>query len=450
MKYLKLISRTLVGLVFIFSGFVKAVDPLGSAYKFTDYFTAFKLGFLEFLALPLALVLSAFELMLGVALILAYRRKVVYAVLFWFLSFFTVLTFILAIFNPVSDCGCFGDALVLTNWQTFLKNIILMIFVLPLFYFRKADGRGGHQAREWIILSCIYLGVILFSVWNFRHLPLLDFRAYDVGTVIREDMEVPEDAAVDEYETILVYRNLAEGKEYEFSIADYPRDTLQWAFVSSDSKLVKKGYEAPIHDFAIMDENGYDLVDGILSDPGYTLLMISHDLEKANAEALGRAGQWSELELLADDFSFYAVSASGSEVVESISSRYGISYTIFAGDEIMLKTMVRSNPGFILIANGSILGKWGFRDFPALADLDPSLPGKLENAAGPVSEEEQLLMEAGAYDGFSFGIMEFSSLVPDLVYKRAAGAREKGVIIAFILGIAGLVLLAGLISPIEF
>jgi hypothetical protein len=177
--------------------------------------------------------------------------------------------------------------------------------------------------------------------------------------------------------------------------------------------------------------------------------MISYDLEKANAEALGMAGQWSDLESLADDFSFIAVSASTTEVVESISTRNGLVYPFFAGDEIMLKTMVRSNPGFILIGNGSILGKWGFRDFPTLADLDPSLPEKLENAAGPISEEEQLLMEAGAYDGFSFGILEFSSLVPDLVYKKAAGAREKGVIISFILGIAGLVLLAGLISPIE-
>ncbi len=124
---------------FIFSGFVKAVDPLGSAYKFADYFTAFKLGFLEFAALPLAIALAAFELILGIALILAYRRKIVYTFFSGSCSFFTVLTFILAIFNPVSDCGCFGDALILTNWQTFLKNVVLMIFVL--FLFLREKGR---------------------------------------------------------------------------------------------------------------------------------------------------------------------------------------------------------------------------------------------------------------------------------------------------------------------
>ncbi len=449
MKYLKLLSRTLLGLVFIFSGFVKAVDPLGSAYKFADYFTAFKLGFLEFLALPLGIVLAAFELILGVVLILGYRRKIMYTILLWFMLFFTVLTFILAIFNPVTDCGCFGDALILTNWQTFLKNVLLMVFVLILFSGRKKEKGSGHPAREWLILSLVYAGLIMFSLWNYRHLPMLDFRPYDVGTVIKEDMEMPDDAPGDEYETILVYKNLDDGKEQDFSLADYPKDTIQWKFVSSDSKLIKKGYDPPIHDFAIMDEYGNNLVEGILADPDYTLLMISYDLEKANAQALEQAGQWSDLELLADDFTFMAVSASTTEAVQAISSSLGLSYPFLAGDEIMLKTMVRSNPGFILISDGILLDKWGFRDFPSLSELDPTLLEKLENAAAPISEEEQLLMEAGVYEGFSFGILEFSSYVPELVYKKGASAIEKGVIISFILGIGVLIALAGLVSPIE-
>lgn len=449
MKYVKLASRILLGLVFIFSGFVKAVDPLGSAYKFADYFTAFKLGFLEFSALPLAIVLAAFELLLGIALLLGYRRKIVYTVLLWFMLFFTALTFILAIFNPVSDCGCFGDALILTNWQTFLKNVLLMIFVLLLFSGRKKEREKGSLAREWIILCGIYIGLILFSLWNFRHLPLVDFRPYAVGTEIRQAMEIPDDAPMDEYETLLVYRNLDDGKEQEFSLSDYPRDTLLWVFVSSSSKLISKGYEAPIHDFAIMDEYGSDVVDDILSDPGYSLLLISYDLEKADERALALAGQWAKMELLADDFTFLAVSASTSEAVESITSELGLEYPFYAGDEIMLKTMVRSNPGFILISNGNILGKWGFRDFPTLSELDPSLPEKLENAASPMSDEEELLMEAGVFEGFSFGVLEFDSYVPDLIYKKGAKALEKGVLISFILGIVGLLALSALIVPIE-
>ena len=139
MKYIRLISRIILGVVFIFSGFVKVVDPLGSAYKFADYFNAFRLGFLEFAALPLGIFLAAFELLLGIVLILGYRRRIVFLVSMWFMSFFTLLTFILAIFNPVSDCGCFGDALILTNWQTFFKNVVLMVFVLILYFHRKKE-----------------------------------------------------------------------------------------------------------------------------------------------------------------------------------------------------------------------------------------------------------------------------------------------------------------------
>lgn len=449
MKYFKLFSRILLGIVFIFSGFVKAVDPLGSAYKFADYFTAFKLGFLEFFSLPMAMVLASFELVLGVALILGYRRKVVYRVLFWFMLFFTLLTFILAIFNPVSDCGCFGDAIILTNWQTFLKNVVLMFPVALLFFGRKTEYVSGRSAIEWIVISGIYAGIILFSVWNYRHQPLVDFRPYDVGTVIKEKMIIPDDAPVDEYETILVYRNRDHGKELQFGLADYPRDTTSWDFVSSDSRLIRKGYEPPIHDFAIMDESGADQVDRILDDPGLTLIMISHDLENADARALKMAGQWSELELLAGDFSFLAVSASATEVVNSVSSLLGLDYPFFSGDEIMLKTMVRSNPGFMLISDGTIIGKWGFRDFPSLSELDPDLPQKIDKATAPISEDEQMLMDAGAFEGFSFDVLEFSSYVPDLVYKKGASAIEKGVVISFVLCIVALVAIAALISPIE-
>ena len=196
MKYIRLLSRIIVGVVFIFSGFVKALDPLGSAYKFSDYFTAFKLGFLDFLSLPLGIFLSAFELLLGITLILGYRRKVTFTVLMWFVSFFTLLTLILALFNPVTDCGCFGDALILTNWETFFKNVVLMVFVLILYFGRNTGTYHGNALREWVIVMCLYVMASLFSFWNYRHLPLIDFRPYDVGTVIKDEMEIPEGVPV--------------------------------------------------------------------------------------------------------------------------------------------------------------------------------------------------------------------------------------------------------------
>jgi len=234
MKYIRLLSRFIVGVVFIFSGFVKALDPLGSAYKFADYFTAFKLGFLEFLALPMGIFLSAFELILGLTLILGYRRKTTFIVLMWFMSFFTLLTFILALFNPVSDCGCFGDALILTNWQTFFKNMVLMVFVLILYFGRNSEYDAGTAIREWMVVGLMFAGASLFSFWNYRHLPLIDFRPYDVGTVIREEMEIPKGMPVDEYTTTLIYRDKATGKTSSFTMEDYPRDTLLWEFVDSE------------------------------------------------------------------------------------------------------------------------------------------------------------------------------------------------------------------------
>lgn len=435
LKAFRLVSRFILGLVFIFSGFVKAVDPLGSAYKFGDYFTAFHLDFLQFLALPLSILLSSFELVLGITLILNWRKRIAGWLLLVFMAFFTILTLILALFNPVSDCGCFGDALILTNWQTFLKNLVLMVFVLILLYPDALRKRDERSAREWGLLILVYAAVIWFSWWNYRHIPLMDFRPYDVGSIISEEMEIPEDAPVDRYETVLVYREKDSGKEEEFSIENYPRDTSKWSFVSSESHLLEKGYEPPIHDFAIMNARGDDLVDEILSDRGYTLLMLSYDLEKADGESLVRAGAWHDLESLADDFRFFAVSASTSETVEALRVSLDLDYPIQAGDEIMLKTMVRSNPGYMLIHNGCIVGKWGFRDFPSLDQLSGEAMEILENTVFPAGEEALMLMEAGVYENLNFGILEFADMVPSLLFREAAGRAERRVILTFVLSV---------------
>ena len=449
MKYIRVISRIVLGIVFIFSGFVKVIDPLGSAYKFSDYFTAFGLGFLDGVALPLGIFLSAFELVLGITLILGYRRRVVYWVLMWFMLLFTLLTLILALFNPVSDCGCFGDALILTNWQTFLKNVILMPFVLTLYFNRKLEIVTDNLFKEWMVVICLFTGISWFSVWNYNHLPLLDFRPYDVGTVIEDEMGTPEGAPVDVYESTLIYRNRESGKSASFSIEDYPRDTMVWEFESSESKLVKKGYEPPIHDFAIMDVYGMDMVDEILNDKGYSLLMFSYDLSKAEESGLLNARDWSQLEILAEDFTFYAVTASPTDELESISSSLGLGYEFKAADEIMLKTVVRSNPGFLLLKNGAIIGKWGNRDFPFIEELDPEWTELIGNASAPMDEEAQLLMEAGIYEEFSFDVLDFDRFIPELVFERETKKRERHVVVVFVMGVVVFLLLSRYISPIK-
>jgi hypothetical protein len=450
MRYLSLVSRMVLGSVFIFSGFVKAVDPLGSAYKFSDYFTAFGVGFMEFLALPLGVILSAFELVLGVTLILGYRRNLVYRIVWWFLLFFTLLTLILALFNPVSDCGCFGDALILTNWQTFLKNLILMLFVIPLFLMRDRDeGAEARPWSEWAVIIILFISASGFSLWNHAHIPVIDFRPYDVGTLIRDEMGIPEGEAVDEYETELVYRNRSTGDTETFTIENYPRDTLEWEFVTSESRLVSKGYEPPIHDFAIMDQDGTDIVEHILSDKGYSLLMVSHDLTRVDGPSLLKAMDWSKLEILADDFSFYAVTASSTPEVENISNDLGLDYPFYSADEIMLKTVVRSNPGFLLISNGVIAGKWGFRDFPAVEELQPGWSELIGNATAPMDEEAQLLMEAGVYEEFSYGVVDFGQMISRLLFERQSAVREHAAVAIFVIMVLLLVALGHSISPVR-
>ncbi len=204
------------------------------------------------------------------------------------MSFFTLLTLILALFNPVSDCGCFGDALILTNWQTFFKNVVLMVFVLILYFSRKKESLTSTSAcREWMVVGSLFVLASFFSFWNYRHLPLLDFRPYDVGTVIREEMEIPEGMPVWMNMRQLIYRNLESWeKSLPLPWRIIQRIPLEWEFVTSESKLVKRGYEPPIHDFALMDDYGNDMVDEILSDREYSLLMLSYDLDKGRQRGI--------------------------------------------------------------------------------------------------------------------------------------------------------------------
>jgi hypothetical protein len=198
-----------------------------------------------------------------------------------------------------------------------------------------------------------------------------------------------------------------------------------------------------------MDEDGTDLVDELLADKGYSLLMISYDLKKANEQALQDVRGWSQLDILADDFSFYGVTATTSAEAEAITESLNLGYDFYAGDEIMLKTIVRSNPGFMLLRNGIIIAKWAYRDFPSIEKLDPEWSELIGNASVPMDEEAELLMEAGVYDEFSFDVVDFDRFLPELLYKKTVQKKEKGVLIAFILGVLFLLYISSYVSPIR-
>ena len=355
------ISRIALSIVFIFSGFVKAIDPLGSAYKFHDYFDAFHIEFLEPIALPLAIILSSLEFIIGFALFMGVRMKIASRLVTLFMVIFTLLTLYIAIKNPVTDCGCFGDALILTNWQTFKKNLVLMLFVALVYIYRDRFTQLYATITEWIIVIAGIVFIVILSIHCTRHLPIMDFRPYNIGTYIPEKMIVPEDAPADIYKTYLYYEK--DNVVKEFTEENYPWDDTTWKFVDSKSILVKKGYEPPIHDFNITSPGGEDITDLVLQDQDYSFLLISYEIEKANREVFLLFKMLKD-SLQQENFSFYCLTSSPSEEMESIRKEYNVNYNCYATDEITLKTIIRSNPGLVLLKEGMIIGKWHYNDWP--------------------------------------------------------------------------------------
>jgi len=359
MKLLRIISTLFVGSVFVFSGFVKAVDPLGTAYKFGDYFEAFHLDFLNPLSLILAILLCTFELVIGFNLLLGIRMKTTSWLLLIFMSGFTIITLKLAISNPVTDCGCFGDAVILTNWQTFWKNVILFVPTVFIFLQRSRFPSLYKIHTEWLLTVDFFLFGIILAIYSYYHLPLLDFRPYRTGVNIPEKMIIPEGSPVDEYQFNFIYSK--EGIQKEFMIENLPDSTWQW--VETRQKLIRKGYAPPIHDFSITTLDGDEITQEVLSDPGYSFLIIAYDLNKTDKKAFRQLNRLSE-GMDSADCRFYCLTSSTYEVINEFISQVKPDFQICTADNITLKTIIRSSPGLLLLKDGTIIGKWHSRIIP--------------------------------------------------------------------------------------
>ena len=389
MRILRFISCLIVGLLFIFSGYVKGVDPVGFALKFNDYFHAFRMSFLSFLSFPLSIILSSIELTIGVGLILRIRMKIISWALLIFMGFFTILTFILAIFNPVSDCGCFGDAIIMTNWETFFKNLILLLPTAFIFLQRKKFSQKTSWLTEWVLVGYSFLFMVIISIYSYRHLPLMDFRPYKTGVNITEGMTRPAGAAQDEYETILVYEK--EGVKKEFTLENYPWQDSSWVFVENISHKIKEGYQPSIHDFNIVNMDGTDITEQVLESDTYNFLFITHNLKKANKRALKRA---NELYLFCEQegYPFYALTASTNADINQIKNKAGLNMEFYNTDETTLKTIIRSNPGLLVLRKGTILGKWHYNDMPVPGELGSNLEARLISRLVDKNEKHTTLM----------------------------------------------------------
>ena len=374
MNYLKHIARIIIGITFIFSGFVKGIDPMGSVYKFTDYYHAMGMEWFNWSSLPLGFIIPFAEFAIGIALFFNVFTRFFSLMALLFMGFFLPFTLWIAIKNPVTDCGCFGDALVISNWETFYKNIILSACAIIVFIYRKKmNFKWGEKPGYWLagITTLSYVAIVFYS---YNHLPIIDFRPYKEGVNIPESMKFPEGAPKDVYENVFYYKNKATGKVEKFTEQNYPwQDTVNWVYDRMESKLVKPGYIPPIHDFSIQSSQGEDVTDFFLYDKNYVLMLIAHNLEKSSLkpqEKINTLANWAK----ENNIMFVCLTSTLPDQAAEFAKKTRAPYEFFNCDEIALKTMIRSNPGLTLIKNGTILKHWHYNDIPTPEDFKKKYP----------------------------------------------------------------------------
>lgn len=359
LKLLTHFSRLFVGVLFIISGLIKLNDPVGFSFKLEEYFSqdVLNLTFLEPFALAIAVVMVIVEVILGIMLLIGYKRKFTLWALLLMIVFFTFLTFYSAYFNKVTDCGCFGDAIKLTPWGSFTKDIVLLVFILILF--------ARYKYIKPLFKNNISIGIIgialvlcgFMGYWVLNHLPIVDFRAYKVGTNIQQAMEIPEGAPKSEYEITFIYSVNGQNKEYKMDqLHTLPEGAT---FVDRKEKLLQEGFVPSVQNFSI-EKDGEDYTSTILEEPKI-ILVIAYDLERACGEGLDKI---KEVEKLADQhgYTIIGLTATPTDSSQPIMAKHNIKIPFFLTDKITLKTIERSNPNFVVLNHGTIIQKVHYND----------------------------------------------------------------------------------------
>ena len=344
----------ILGTVFLFSGFVKAVDPLGTVYKIQDYLDAMHLGILSWSAEYAAFILIILEMSAGILLLLHISFKWGLLVVTAIMLFMTPLTLWIAIANPVSDCGCFGDAITLSNWNTFWKNIVLDAIIIYLWIFRKNFYPWLTELPSQIITIIITLSILAFCLYNTTNLPVIDFRPYHIGANILESMELPEGAKQDIYKTTLIYSK--NGVTQEFDLQNSPYNDSTWTFVEQKTELIQKGDVPAIHDFSIISPEGDDITYDVLENEGITYLIVMYDLNKTNTKHIENVKKLYD-KAQKENADFLVLTAS-SQLIDEFKANNSLNCNFYLTDPIQLKTMVRANPGVVVIKGAEIIDKF--------------------------------------------------------------------------------------------
>ncbi|WP_027138803.1 BT_3928 family protein [Gaetbulibacter saemankumensis] len=362
MKILVALSRIFVGVLFIISGLIKLNDPLGFSYKLQEYFSVdvLNLPFLEPYALIISVLVVVFEVVLGVFLLIGYKRKFTVWSLLAMIVFFTFLTFYSAYFDKVKDCGCFGDALKLTPWQSFTKDLVLLVFILILFVGVKYITPVFNKLYTTVLALLSFV----FSLWLgyhvLMHLPVVDFRAYKIGANIEEGMNVPENAPKPVIEYSWKF-NVNGTEQVVTTDGSYPE--VDGDFVDVETKVIEEGYQPPIYDFSIESEDE-DLTEAFLAEEKL-IVIVSYSLEKIETGGAQKLKSLSQ-RAMNQGYKVIGLTASGEDAKKKIKSAYNLDFDFYLCDEKALKTVVRSNPGVIELNKGTVKQKLHWNDFEDL------------------------------------------------------------------------------------
>jgi uncharacterized membrane protein YphA (DoxX/SURF4 family) len=360
------ISRMLLGLLFIFSGFVKGVDPVGTQYRIEDYFIAFGTDWAIPLALPLSVILNATEFVLGFLLLFNVNMRITAWLVLIMMGVFTVLTLNDATNNPVPDCGCFGDALIISNWQTFYKNLVIDALLLIVFLTRKRIPGWFSYRIEWVLLVFSVLGFIFFQIHNLRHLPVIDFMDWKVGKNMVNQNPVP----LDYY---LTYRNKQTGETKEYLSPNYPFNDSSWV---ANWEFINQRIVDPnphLHDLQMEDAAGMDRTAEIIENPGFQFILVMFDLSKANLKQIDKIRDLSH-GCNQSGIAFAAITSSPPSDAEVFNNYHYLDTYFYFADDVVLMSMIRSNPGLILLKNGVVLEKWHHNDIPSFDQVKEVFP----------------------------------------------------------------------------
>ncbi len=367
--------RAIVGLLFIFSGLIKANDPLGFGYKLQEYFEVFHIAFLNDYATVFAILLCTIEIVLGALLLLGIRSRNVASGLLLTIIFFTFLTFYSAFFEVVTSCGCFGDAIPLTPWQSFSKDIVLLIMILYIYKKRTEIMPliSSERAQNWI-LGFIVLISLGFGLYTYNFLPILDFLPYKIGNNIPSLMIMPPGAPQDVYQITYTLKNKSTGETKSLTDKEYLSTGIwkdkNWEITGDpESKLISKGFEVKIKDLKITDSQGTDYNTEILENPYYNLVIVAYDLSKTDLIGIGNLNALAIN--AAENFNIRTVflTSNSAQDAEAFSKNNKLVMEVFYADAIPLKSMVRANPGVLLLKNGTVINKWHFRNLPSYDEL---------------------------------------------------------------------------------